>query len=482
MAARDDMASEGMTSTIKTCVLGRPTKVVNVGAFSFRAGLVVADWTPVLTPRRASARVRVSRSASMNDGFGARGVLRDAAAGVMEDRLGGSSFVEHTGAGHFAMRDGASPTRFPNPADPDDEGSSFIGLVLAMSSSLAIGASFIIKKRGLRRAALVGQRAGSGGYGYLKEPLWWAGMGTMIVGECANFAAYAFAPAILVTPLGALSIIVAAVLSHYLLDERLNPFGWLGCLLCVLGSLQIVLHAPEEKFVSGVAELRELASKPLFSAYAVFAIVVSVFLAVKIAPSHGDKNLVVPLAICSLVGSLSVVSCKALGIALKLTFQGLNQLGDPDTWLCALVVCVCVVTQMNYLNRALDVFNAAVVTPVYYVLFTTCTLFASSVMFEDYARQTAVAVASQLCGFLVILCGVFVLQVTKDVDKGGLGAPGSAERRRQFRSLKIHDEETNGSRFGTERAPKTNAPGSRRDSGEFRVAYRASSGDQLNNI
>jgi hypothetical protein len=30
----------------------------------------------------------------------------------------------------------------------------------------------------------------------------------MVVGEVANFAAYAFAPAILVTPLGALSIIV----------------------------------------------------------------------------------------------------------------------------------------------------------------------------------------------------------------------------------------------------------------------------------
>ena len=40
------------------------------------------------------------------------------------------------------------------------------------------------------------------------QPLWWAGMLTMIVGEGANFAAYAFAPAILVTPLGALSIIV----------------------------------------------------------------------------------------------------------------------------------------------------------------------------------------------------------------------------------------------------------------------------------
>lgn len=49
---------------------------------------------------------------------------------------------------------------------------------------------------------------GGGGYGYLREPIWWAGLLTMVIGEIANFAAYAFAPAILVTPLGALSIII----------------------------------------------------------------------------------------------------------------------------------------------------------------------------------------------------------------------------------------------------------------------------------
>lgn len=52
---------------------------------------------------------------------------------------------------------------------------------------------------------------GSGGYSYLYEPLWWAGFLSMVVGELANFAAYAFAPAILVTPLGALSILVRCV-------------------------------------------------------------------------------------------------------------------------------------------------------------------------------------------------------------------------------------------------------------------------------
>lgn len=49
---------------------------------------------------------------------------------------------------------------------------------------------------------------------------------------------------------------------------------------------------------------------------------------------------------------------------------------------------MCVVTQMNYLNKALDVFNTAVVTPIYYVMFTTLTLTASSIMFKDYALQS----------------------------------------------------------------------------------------------
>lgn len=44
----------------------------------------------------------------------------------------------------------------------------------------------------------------------------------MGIGEAANLLAYAFAPAALVTPLGALSIIVTAILSSRFLNEKLN--------------------------------------------------------------------------------------------------------------------------------------------------------------------------------------------------------------------------------------------------------------------
>lgn len=45
------------------------------------------------------------------------------------------------------------------------------------------------------------------------------------------------------------------------------------------------------------------------------------------------------------------MSVKALGTSLKLTFEGTNQLAYPETWFFMLVVAICVLTQMNYLNK-----------------------------------------------------------------------------------------------------------------------------------
>ena len=39
----------------------------------------------------------------------------------------------------------------------------------------------------------------------------------------------------------------SAILAHYWLNEKLNVFGILGCVLCIVGSMTIVLHAPEER-------------------------------------------------------------------------------------------------------------------------------------------------------------------------------------------------------------------------------------------
>lgn len=58
-----------------------------------------------------------------------------------------------------------------------DDSNFYFGLILAVSASLFIGSSFIIKKKALLRLNRKGSlRAGSGGFGYLKEWLWWTGL------------------------------------------------------------------------------------------------------------------------------------------------------------------------------------------------------------------------------------------------------------------------------------------------------------------
>lgn len=57
-----------------------------------------------------------------------------------------------------------------------DQISFVIGLALAISSSVFIGSSFIIKKIALKRLSVSGNvRASAGGHAYLKQWLWWLG-------------------------------------------------------------------------------------------------------------------------------------------------------------------------------------------------------------------------------------------------------------------------------------------------------------------
>ena len=54
----------------------------------------------------------------------------------------------------------------------------------------------------------------------------------------------------------------SAVLAHWLLNERLNAFCVLGCVLCIVGSVTIVLHAPEEQPITSLLQVWRLAQQP----------------------------------------------------------------------------------------------------------------------------------------------------------------------------------------------------------------------------
>ncbi|KAJ6786362.1 hypothetical protein PWT90_05147 [Aphanocladium album] len=298
--------------------------------------------------------------------------------------------------------------------DPKTRPSSFkaIGIGLAIGSGCFIGVSFVLKKVGLLKANEKYNEVAGEGYGYLKNFYWWSGMTLMILGEICNFVAYAFTDALLVTPLGALSVVITTVLSAIFLKERLSIVGKVACFLCIVGSVVIVLHAPESSSVRNIQQMQKYVITPGFLTYAGVIIVGSIATAWYAGPRWGNKNMLVYISICSWVGGLSVVSTQGLGASIVAWIGGEPEYKHWFLWVLLVFVVSTLLTEIIYLNKALNLFNAAMVTPTYYVYFTSTTIITSAVLFQGF-KAPAKDLVTIVMGFLVICSGVVLLQLSK---------------------------------------------------------------------
>lgn len=293
----------------------------------------------------------------------------------------------------------------------------WIGLALAVSSACFTGSSFILKKKGLLNVSKGSNtRASDGGFMYLKEWLWWMGMILMILGEIMNFLAYLFAPATLVTPLGALSVITSAMMASYFLKEKLNLLGKVGCLLCVLGSTLIVVHSPQEQEIQTMTELLRRILEPGIIIFCVILIVTALVNMFYLAPRFGQKNVLVYVTVCSTLGSFTVMGAKGFGVAIKETFHGRNEFDNVLTYIMLAIVIGCSLIELIYLNKALDIYNTAIVTPTYYVIFTSCVVMFSLVLFKEFGNMAFKDIMGSGIGFLTICCGIFLLNAFKNLD------------------------------------------------------------------
>ncbi len=225
-----------------------------------------------------------------------------------------------------------------------------VGISLAIASGVFIGISFVLKKVGLLKANVKYNEEAGEGYGYLKNVWWWSGMTLMIIGEICNFVAYAFVDAILVTPLGALSVVITTVLSAIFLKERLSFVGKVGCFNCIIGSVVIVMNAPEQSGAATIEEMKHFVIAPGFLSYAGVIIAACTFVALWAGPRYGKKTMLVYLSICSLIGGLSVVATQGLGAAVVAQAGGRAQFNQWFLYVLLVFVLATLVTEIIYLN------------------------------------------------------------------------------------------------------------------------------------
>ncbi|GFG11725.1 magnesium transporter NIPA2 [Aspergillus udagawae] len=315
------------------------------------------------------------------------------------------SLVAH--ATTLAVRSGSSSSTSERPP-----AYKAVGIALAVSSGVFIGTSFVLKKTGLLKANVKYNEEAGEGYGYLKNFWWWSGMILMIVGEICNFVAYAFVDAILVTPLGALSVVITTILSAIFLKERLSFVGKVGCFSCIIGSVVIALNAPEQSSVSDIQDMKHYVIAPGFLSYAGVVIVGCAVVALWLGPRYGKKSMFVYISICSLIGGLSVVATQGLGAAILAQINGKSQFKEWFLYVLLVFVIGTLLTEIIYLNKALNLFNAALVTPTYYVFFTSSTIVSSAILFQGF-KGTGMQIATVILGFLQICAGVVLLQLSK---------------------------------------------------------------------
>ena len=263
---------------------------------------------------------------------------------------------------------------------------------------------------------------------YLEMPLWWVSMGLMTFGETGNFLAYAYAPATVVAPLGAVSVISNCVLASYVLKEEINGRNILGVALAVVGAVLIVCYAPSSDKDLTITLLEEYMSEPGFIVF-VLLILAALGLLFALPERYKKRYVVVYVLICSLTGCLTVMCVKGASTALILTFQGKNQFDHLMPFVLVFAMVGTLLVQVKYLNLAMINFGASEVVPIYYVLFTLASIVGGIVLYKEFEQHCPEDnpdchyTLLFLFGCLVTFTGVYLIAFNKQQNKPAVEKP-----------------------------------------------------------
>ncbi|WFD29553.1 hypothetical protein MSPP1_000562 [Malassezia sp. CBS 17886] len=259
---------------------------------------------------------------------------------------------------------------------------------------------------------------------YLRSKLWWTGFALMTLGESGNFLSYGFAPASLVAPLGAVSLLSNVVTAPMLLHETLAASDVVGVALAVAGAITVVSAAgPSTAPPFTPHELWAALERPAFVAYTCVMLALGLALVALCATRVGAHSVLAHVAVCAVFGAFTVLATKGISSFLVLGAAGggrLLILREPLFFLLLVVLVGTAVFQLVYLNLALQQFDARHVIPVQFVLFTVSTIVGSAILYGDFEGVSWPRVAAFLVGCLGTFLGVLVL--TSDFGGAGFGA------------------------------------------------------------
>ena len=280
-----------------------------------------------------------------------------------------------------------------------------IGVVLAIAGNLVISIALALTKYAHNKNAEQVEPLP-----YTRLPLWWLGLTLTVVGEFGNFAAYGFAGASLIAPLGAVSVLANCFIAAIALGESLRCRDLTGCLLCVAGGCVVVLSTPERSNELDPSGFLQALQAPVFVLY-IMGLLVVVMWMLGYRDQYGHKHVAYFVLLCSLLGSVTVLSSKGVSTFLNLWLccGAPSPFTQPVLYPLVLVLAVTAVLQIRFLNEAMERFGNQETVPVYYVLFTLCTIVGSNILYRDFENEDAQTILSFALGCVLTFGGVKLL-------------------------------------------------------------------------
>ncbi|XP_013917941.1 PREDICTED: NIPA-like protein 3 isoform X2 [Thamnophis sirtalis] len=284
---------------------------------------------------------------------------------------------------------------------------NLIGALLAIFGHLTISIALNLQKYShIRLVSCKETKA------YFRTKTWWCGLFLLCLGELGVFSAYAFAPLSLIVPLGAVSVIASAIIGVIFIREKWKPKDFMSCALAIVGTYLLITFGPNNHEVMTGENIRKhLVSWP-FLLYMLVEIILFCLL-LYFYKERKANYVVVILLLVALLGSMTVVTVKAVAGMIAVSIRGNMQLGYPIFYI--MVVCMVATTafQAEFLTQASHLYDVSQIASVGYILSTVIGITAGATFYLDFIAEDVLHICLFCLGCLIAFLGVFLITRNK---------------------------------------------------------------------
>uniref|UniRef100_A0AAY4AFD4 NIPA like domain containing 3 n=1 Tax=Denticeps clupeoides TaxID=299321 RepID=A0AAY4AFD4_9TELE len=297
---------------------------------------------------------------------------------------------------------------------------NLIGTLLAIFGNLLVSIAASIQK--YSHVMLAGTKDSRPIY---RSKAWWLGFLLTLLGEATVFVSYAFAPVALVAPLSAVSVVASSILGFIFLREKSKPkeflgryiLVFLGCAFTVAGIYLFVTFGPNShEQLNAENIIKHVIGWP-YLLYLLLEIIAFCLL-LYFYKQHNKNSFFVIILLVALLGSVTVITAKAVSGMLVVSIQGSLQISYPIFYIMLVCMVATVIFQATFLSQASCLYDSSLIACVNYILSTAFAIISGAIFYLEFNHEDVLHICMFVLGCAVCFLGVFMITKTKKKAMG----------------------------------------------------------------